>query len=85
MSYTDAQLKQIVDALFQRFDKDGSKDLDREEVADLLACSYKYMKLSQKPSQNHVQSLINALDTSHDGKISKPELFQAFKMMLIAR
>ena len=29
MSYSDAQLRDIVEALFQKFDKDNSKDLDR--------------------------------------------------------
>ena len=85
MSYSDAQLRDIVEVLFKKFDKDNSKDLDRSEVADLLTCSYRHMNKNQKPRDEHVQNLISALDSSHDGKISKPELFNAFKMMLTTK
>jgi Ca2+-binding EF-hand superfamily protein len=79
MVYSDKQLKDAVDAVFDQFDKDGSNTLDAQEVASLINAALANMKIKRQATQNDVQSLIHAVDKNNDGKIGRPELFEIFK------
>ena len=81
MGYSDDQLRQAVDAVFGAFDADNSGTLDRNEVFNLISAAMKNMNppCNRDPTQEEVNALVQASDTSGDGKISKPELYEIFK------
>lgn len=51
MSYTDQQLREAVDAVFEKFDTDGSHTLDRNEVCNLINAALKQMGAGRQASQ----------------------------------
>jgi Ca2+-binding EF-hand superfamily protein len=79
MPYTDDQLRQAVDAVFNQFDADKSGFLDSNEVMALINTALQHMKANRQASQKEVNDLVAAVDKNGDGKIAKPELFEIFK------
>lgn len=82
MSYNDEQLRKAVDAVFAKYDTDGSQSLDANEVCNLINDALAHMKSNRKVTQAEVQQFVNAVDKSGDGKIQKPELLEIFKKVL---
>ena len=82
MSYTDDQIRQAVDAVFQKYDKDNSGALDKNETFNLINDALKQMNSGRQVTQQEVEQFINAVDTSNDKLIQKPELFEIFKRVL---
>ena len=82
MSYNDQQLKDAVDAVFGKYDKDKNGTLDAEEVHSLISDALKHVNSNKTVSQAEVNGFISAVDSSGDGKIQKPELYQIFKKVL---
>jgi Ca2+-binding EF-hand superfamily protein len=82
MVYTDDQLRQAVDAVFAKYDTDGSQSLDANEVFNLINDALAHLKANRKVTQAEVQQFVTAVDKSGDGKIQKPELFEIFKKVL---
>jgi Ca2+-binding EF-hand superfamily protein len=82
MSYNEEQLRAAVDAVFSKYDTDGSQSLDANEVFNLINDALAHMKANRKVSQAEVQQFVAAVDKSGDGKIQKPELFEIFKKVL---
>ena len=81
MSYTEQQLKDAVDAVFQQFDKDNSGTLDSNEVSNLINAALKHMNSPRVASQKEVDALISNVDKNGDGKIGKVELYEIFKQV----
>lgn len=82
MSYSDQQLRDAVDAVFDQFDADHSGTLDSNEVGNLINAALKHMNAGRQVSQQEVNQFVKAVDSSGDGKIQKPELFEIFKRVL---
>ena len=82
MSYSDDQLRQAVDAVFAKYDSDNSGTLDSNEVANLINDALKHMGHARQVNQAEINQFIKAVDSSGDGKIAKPELFDIFKKIL---
>lgn len=82
MSYSDQQLRDAVDAVFNNFDADKSGYLDQNEVGNLINQALAHMNSGRKVSQQEVAQFIKAVDSSGDGRIQKPELFEIFKKVL---
>lgn len=81
MPYTDAQLRDAVNAVFQQFDKDNSGTLDPAEVAALINAALKNMNANRNATEAEVKALINNVDKNSDGKINKDELLNIFKQV----
>ena len=82
MSYSDQQIRDAVDAVFSKFDKDNSNSLDGSEVTALINAALSQMKANRQVSGQEVDAFVKAVDSSGDGKIQKPELFEIFKKVL---
>ena len=82
MSYNDQQLRDAVDAVFNKYDADKSNSLDANEVFNLINDALAHMKSNRKVSQAEVNQFIAAVDKSGDSKIQKPELYEIFKKVL---
>jgi Ca2+-binding EF-hand superfamily protein len=82
MSYNDEQLRAAVDAVFNKYDTDGSQSLDANEVFNLINDALTHMKSNRKVTQGEVQQFVTAVDKSGDGKIQKTELYEIFRKVL---
>jgi Ca2+-binding EF-hand superfamily protein len=82
MSYSDQQLRDAVDAVFNQFDTDKSNSLDATEVRNLINAALSHLNAGKQVSQQEVNQFVKAVDSSGDGKIQKPELFEIFKKVL---
>lgn len=51
MSYSDQQLREVVDAVFQHYDKDNSGSLEVGEVANLINDALKHMGQGKQVTQ----------------------------------
>ena len=81
MSYSEQQLREAVDAVFDKFDADGSNSLDPKEVYNLINAALSHMNAGRQATQEEVQALVDAVDKNGDGKISKPELLKIFQQV----
>lgn len=81
MSYSDEQLRQAVDAVFDKFDTDHSGSLDPQEVHKLINAALSHCG---KPeiSQEKCMDFIAQVDSSGNRKIEKMELYVIFKKAL---
>lgn len=82
MSYSDQQIRDAVDAVFKAFDTDNSNSLDANEVQSLINAALKHMNANRQVNADEIAKFIKAVDSSGDGKIQKPELFEIFKKVL---
>ena len=82
MVYTDDQIRQAVDAVFDKFDTDKNGSLDANETRNLINTALTSMNAGRQVSEQEVAQFMGAVDSSKDGKIQKPELFEIFKRVL---
>lgn len=82
MSYSDEDLRNAVNAVFDAYDKDKSGTLEANEITLLINDALKHMGQNRQVTQNEVQQFIAAVDKNSDGKIAKPELFEIFKKVI---
>ena len=82
MSYSDEDLKNAVNAVFDVYDKDKSGTLEADEICQLINDALKHMGQNRNVTQQEVQQFIQAVDKNSDGKVAKPELFEIFKKVI---
>ena len=69
---TDDQLRQAIDAIFNKYDTDKSGTLEDNEIFNLINDAFKSLGRNKEVSQQEVQQFITAIDKNGDGKIAKP-------------
>lgn len=79
---TDDQLRQAIDQIFSKYDKDNSGTLESAEVFNLINDVFSHLSNPRKVTQQEVDGFVKAVDSSGDGKIAKVELFNIFKKVL---
>lgn len=82
MSYTEEQLRQAVDQVFLKYDKDQSGFLDFSESTAIVSDALKQMNTQKQPTEQDVRNLLELADENKDNKISKEELFNVFKKLV---
>lgn len=82
MSYSDDDLRNAVNAVFDSYDKDKSGTLEADEITVLINDALKHMGQGRSVTQAEVQQFISAVDKNSDGKVAKPELFEIFKRVV---
>jgi Ca2+-binding EF-hand superfamily protein len=82
MSYSDDDLRNAVNAVFDAYDKDKSGTLESNEITLLINDALKHMGQGREVTQNEVNQFISAVDKNNDGKVAKPELFEIFKRVI---
>ena len=50
MSFSDVQIREVVETVFERFDEEKSGNLDKSEVKNLLFSSYRHMDAESYPN-----------------------------------
>lgn len=84
MSYTEQDLQEAVDKVFEKYDKDRNGILNREEITDMMTASYKRIGRS-KPSHAEVTQLFNLYDKNRDEEIQKNELKNILRKSLAGK
>ena len=79
---SDDQLRQAIDAIFNKYDVDQSGTLESQQIFCLIRDAFKSLGRNKQVSQQEVQQFINAIDKNGDGKIAKPELFEILKKLI---
>lgn len=79
---TDEQLRQAIDAIFNKYDTDKSGTLESNEIFNLISDAFKSLGRNREVSQEEVNQFIAAIDKNGDGKIAKPELFEILKQLI---
>ena len=79
---SDDQLRQAIDAIFNKYDQDQSGTLEDNEIFNLINDAFKSLGRNRAVSQQEVIQFINAIDKNGDGKIAKPELFEILKKII---
>lgn len=79
---TDEQLRQAIDAIFNKYDADQSGTLEDNEIFALINDAFKSLGRNKQVSHQEVRQFIQAIDKNGDGKIAKPELFEILKKLI---
>ena len=82
MSYSDEQLRNAVNAVFDAYDTDKSGTLESDEITKLINDALKHMGQKRSVNKQEVDQFIAAVDKNSDGKVAKPELFEIFKKVV---
>lgn len=69
---SDDQLRQAIDAIFNKYDKDKSGTLEGDEIFSLINDAFKSLGRSRQVKNEEVSQFIKAIDKNGDGRISKP-------------
>ena len=85
MSYSDDDLRNAVNAVFDAYDKDKSGTLEVDEVRLLINDALKHMGQNREVTKAEVDQFDAAVDKNSDGKIAKPELFEIFKKVISSK
>ena len=78
----DEQLRQAIDAIFNKYDVDQSGTLEDNEIFSLINDAFKSLGRNKQVSHQEVRQFIQAIDKNGDGKIAKPELFEILKKLI---
>lgn len=81
---TDDQLRQAIDAVFNKYDVDKSNTLDLNELRDVITDAFKQLGATRAVNESDVKKFIGAVDKNNDQKITKLELFEIFKKIVNA-
>lgn len=73
------RINQLVDLLFSRYDKDCSGYLDGKELKTMISGIHSEGHIFGAPSDIEIMSFSSQIDTNHNGKVDKQELFNFFK------
>ena len=79
---TDDQLRQAIDFIFNRYDKDHNNVLDYAEVKEVVTDAFKNVNNAREITDEDIKKFVGAVDTDSDGHISKQELLMIFKKII---
>ena len=82
MSISDNTLRQYIDQIFNKYDRDRNGTLDAQELALFFNDIFRLMGTNRTISQQEAYDALRTIDQNNDGKASKMELFNAFKAIL---
>ena len=81
---SDDQLRQAIDAIFNKYDSDKSGTLEGSEIFSLISDAFKSLGRNRQVKEEEVNQFIKAIDKNGDSKISKVELFEILKKLISA-
>lgn len=82
MNISDNVLRQYIDTIFNRYDRDRSMSLDVGELANFFNDVFAMMGDPRRINQQQAYQALMMIDSNNDGRASKQELFNAFKRIL---
>lgn len=82
LTMDDNTLRSYIDQIFARYDRDRSGTLDCNELAAFFNELFAMMGYPTRINQQQGMQAMRIIDKNNDGRASKPELFNCFKMLL---
>lgn len=82
MSITDQHLAAYIDKIFANYDRDNSGTLDNTEMTAFFNDVYMAIGRKEAISGLVVQQALGIMDKDFNGRLSREELFIAFKEIL---
>jgi len=79
---SDDQLRQAIDAIFNKYDSDKSGTLEGSEIYSLISDAFKSLGRNRQVKEEEVNQFIKAIDKNGDSKISKVELLEILKKLI---
>lgn len=79
---SDDQLRQAINSIFQKYDKDRNNTLDYIEIKEVINDAFRNMKSGRNVTDQDVKKFVGAVDQNSDGKISPQQLFNIFKKII---
>ena len=74
MKYSNEQLTEIVNNLFDQFDVNKNNYIDRNEVKALVQLFFQKCNLDREPTESEIDEFVAYIDLNKDGKLSRQEL-----------
>lgn len=71
MSISDNQLRQYIDMIFSKYDRDNSGSLDARELAGFFNDLFAMMKYNMVVNDAQAMQAIRSIDKNNDGRASK--------------
>ncbi len=69
---SDDQLRQAIEAIFNKYDADKSGTLEGAEIFNLINDAFKSLGRNRQVKEEEVTQFVKAIDKNGDSKISKP-------------
>lgn len=79
----DDQLRQAIDSIFCKYDTDKSGTLEGNEIGCLINDAFKSLGRNREAKNEEVSKFLKVIDENGDGKVSKDELFDILKKLLV--
>ena len=83
MNIPDNVLRQYIDQIFDRYDRDRSGTLESFELANFFNDVFAMMGDPRRINQQQATQALMAIDQNNDGRANKMELFNAFKRVIM--
>lgn len=80
--YTEQQFRDATDAALAKYDTDGSHTLARSDFKNFVQAAQEKLGDKTEITQQKINEMLSALDSSGDGKVGKNELFLLLKELL---
>lgn len=71
-----SEMREVLNRLFDRYDRNRSQFIEREEVPQLMIDTYNTIGLQFTPNERDIDSYMSNMDLSQDGLISREEFFE---------
>lgn len=79
MSYSDQDITNAVNAIFDIYDKDKNGTLENDQITIWIDNALKHAGENLEAKKKDCELFISNADKDNDGKINKAELFEGFK------
>ena len=80
---TDEQLRQAIDGVFNKYDVDKNNTLDEAELKKVLSDAFSQLGATRGVNESDIKKFRSAVDKNNDGKVTKVELFEIFKKLIL--
>ena len=78
VGYTEKQIKDSIDYIFQTYDDNKNNLLERSEVHNLVRDALRHIGSKHEPSELQIAEFIQHMDKNNDGQLSRDELQKTF-------
>jgi Ca2+-binding EF-hand superfamily protein len=78
---SEDQLRQAIDAVFNKYDTDKSNTLDNSELKNVIRDTFGQLGAHREVTDEDIKKFLGAVDRNSDGKVTKIELLEIFKRL----
>lgn len=68
---SEDQLRQAIDAVFNKYDTDKSNTLDNSELKNVIRDAFGHLGANRDVTDQDIKKFLGAVDRNNDGKVTK--------------